>query len=207
MAYSLYRSAAASPGAFGQGLAALQSAINFRDVKSDAGVKALQEVAINDFVAKANMAKQALGELGAFNRDELLVDYYKERDDKTIAENKKVGKINALLGLLSGSGVGPADLAVGGFDDPRNAMQRDRNYRSGGIHSEIERMSGLYPGTAINQIDKMFDKPQLVNDIQLPGQAVSSPKPGKLEEARSQRINERAQTLAPLLGFLQQQSK
>jgi|GEM_PF-4950371 len=207
MAYSLYRSAAASPGGFGQGLMALQNAINFRDVKSDAGVKALQEVAINNFVAKANMAKQALGELGAFNRDQLMVDYYKDRDDKTLEANKKTNKMNTLLNLLSGSGVEPVDLSVGGFDDPFNAMQRHRNYVSGGIRSERERMGGLYPGTALNQIDKMLGKTEQANNVQLSGQTVSAPKPGKVEEARSQRINERAKTLSSLIGILKQQTK
>tara|TARA_R100001463_G_scaffold94549_1_gene149077 strand:- start:507 stop:1118 length:612 start_codon:yes stop_codon:yes gene_type:complete len=185
MAYSLYRSAAASPGAFGQGLAALQSAINFRDVKSDAGIKALQEVAINDFVAKSNMAKQALGELGAFNRDQLMVDYYKDRDDKIRAADKKTGKINALLGLLAGSGKQQIPLSFGGFGDVRDQFQSERNFRNAGADYERRRMGGLHPDKALPGMTDMFGSPNTANAISLPKQQVSITEPPKLETAKS----------------------
>ena len=185
MAYSLYRSAAASPGAFGQGLAALQSAINFRDVKSDAGVKALQEVAINDFIAKSNMAKQALGELGAFNRDELLVDYYKERDDKNRAAEKKAGKTAALLALLGGGGTGMPKLNFGEFGDVRDEAQRERNYRTAGDSFERSRMGGLHPDKALGGMQSMFSPSKQADLTVLPKQQNVIKEPDKLELAKT----------------------
>ena len=185
MAFPLYNSAAVSPGGFGQGLAALQSAINFRDVKSDAGVEAMQEVAINDFVAKSNMSKQALGELGAFNRDELLVDHYKDRDDKTRAANKKTGKVRALLGLLAGEGIGQAPINFGGFGDVRNQFQSERNFRNAGADYERRRMGGLHPDKALPGMSSMFGSPNTANTISLAGQQVAIKEPPKLETAKS----------------------
>jgi len=192
MAYSLYRSAAASPGAFGQGLAALQSAINFRDVKSDAGVKALQEVAINDFIAKSNMAKQALGELGAFNRDQLMVDYYKDRDEQFINQKNKTNKMEALLGLLRGGGT-PAFPAnqLGGFIDPYAEMQRQRNYRNNARIEQRNRMGGLHPDAALKDAMSMLDipVPQSVG-VTLPAQRGVTSKPSKVEGAKSTANNQ-----------------
>ena len=185
MAYSLYRSAAASPAGLRQGLVALQNAINFRDVRSDAGVKALQEVAINDFVAKSNMAKQALGELGAFNRDQLLVDYYKDRDDENRAAVKKAGKTSALLALLGGGGAGMPKLSFGGFGDVRDEAQRERNYRSAGDSFERSRMGGLHPDKAISGMQSMFGSSRKADLTVLPGQQNVTKEPDKLELAKT----------------------
>ena len=200
MAYSLYRSAAASPGGFGQGLMALQSAIKFRDVKSDAGVKALQEVAINDFIARSNMAKQALGELGAFNRDQLMVDYYRDRDDKTREANKKTGKMAALLGLLGGSGV---DELAGAVLNPRVEMQTERNFRALGQDYEKGRMGGFHPDKAVTEeLTGILTEDDTSGAVILPGQYVPKKREAKVVTAKPQTFEDQLKQLKSALGLL-----
>ena len=142
MAFQIYRSAAADPGDFGRAGAYIQQGINFNDVKSEGAARNLLDIAKTDFIARANIAKQALGELGATKRDQMLLAYQKDRDDnfldfqeQELAQIKKNNKMKALLNMLGGGGMQAADALQiqknNFFTDPRQEMLRQADFAQG----------------------------------------------------------------------------
>lgn len=142
MAFQIYRSAAADQGDFGRAGAYIQQGINFNDVKSEGAARNLLDIAKTDFIARANIAKQALGELGATKRDQMLLAYQKDRDDnyldfreQELAQIKKNNKMTALLNMLGGGGMQAADALQlqknNFFADPRQEMLTQTDFAQG----------------------------------------------------------------------------
>lgn len=84
----------------------------YKGIKSDEGVAAMQNALNADFLAKAGMAKSALGEFGAMKRQELVADAAMERlefatkakmeiDDRNRSDLKKSLLTNLLIGGAS----------------------------------------------------------------------------------------------------------
>lgn len=161
MAYSLpaMNAAANYAASFRQ----VQPVADFSDIRSDVGVNAMQETLMQDFVAKANMARQALAEVGAQKRDQMNIDFQTERDDKLIAERRRINKLNLLSGLLGEST--PGQLPGLGVQrrDPRNMLLDEMTHRSNLASFERERLGNLDPaqglGGAMKTINDMRDQP------------------------------------------------
>jgi len=182
MAYSLpaMNAAANYAASFRQ----VQPVADFSDIRSDVGVKAMQQTVMQDFVAKANMARQALAEVGAQKRDQMAIDFQAERDDKLIAERRRINKLNLLSGLLGEST--PGQLPGLGVQrrDPRNMLLDEMTHRSNLAAFERERLGNLDPAQglegAMKTINDMRDQPA-ENGLLKSLSSVSVPETPKLE--------------------------
>jgi len=157
---------------------------DFSDIRSDVGVKAMQQTVMQDFIAKANMARQALAEVGAQKRDQMNIDFQTERDDKLIAEKRRINKLNLLSGLLGEST--PGQLPGLGVQrrDPRNMLLDEMTHRSNLASFERGRLGNLDPalglGGAMKTINDMRDQPA-ENGLLKSLSSVSVPETPKLE--------------------------
>ena len=157
---------------------------DFSDIRSDVGVKAMQQTVMQDFVAKANMARQALAEVGAQKRDQMAIDFQAERDDKLIAERRRINKLNLLSGLLGEST--PGQLPGLGVQrrDPRDMLRDEMYHRSNLASFERGRLGNLDPalglGGAMKTINDMRDQPA-ENGLLKSLSSVSVPETPKLE--------------------------
>jgi len=121
----------------------------YKNIKSEEGVNAMQNALNADFLAKAGMAKSALGQFGAMKRQELVADAAMERlefatkakmeiDDRNRSDSKKAALISLLgggLGDVVGQRLGAGDLiaTLGGANRMSDAeINRDR-IRSGNL--------------------------------------------------------------------------
>lgn len=186
MAYSLpaMNAAANYAASFRQ----VQPVADFSDIRSDVGVQAMQQTLMQDFIAKANMAKQALAELGAQKRDQMQLDFQRERDDKLIDERRRQNKLELLTGLLGESGSEQLGGLVTQRRDPRNMMLDELNHRRNLASFEAERLGGLNPATglggALRTIEGLKQGQAVDSELlkSLPG--VSAPETPKLEGAK-----------------------
>lgn len=121
----------------------------YKGIKSDEGIAAMQNVLNADFLAKAGMAKSALGQFGAMKRQELVNDAAMERlefatkakmeiDDRNRSDSKKAALIRLLgggLGDVVSKQLGAGDLFAMLGDTNRMSdteITRDR-IRSGNL--------------------------------------------------------------------------
>tara|TARA_Y100000589_G_scaffold266282_1_gene257459 strand:+ start:484 stop:1119 length:636 start_codon:yes stop_codon:yes gene_type:complete len=183
MAYALYRSAAASPNF--SGTMDFMDNVDFRNVKSTAATNAMQQALMADFAMKSSMAKQALNELGATTRDQMLLDYYAERDDKNREANKKTNKTAALLSLLAGGGgMRLPDFGSKGRD-PRDEMIDQQNFQIAN-KSRQDSQSLLVPDVMYKEAQKSLNAGRgssSSGQVTLPGSQVQVQQPAKLESA------------------------
>jgi len=183
MAYSLpaMNAAANYAASFRQ----VKPVADFSDIRSDVGVKAMQQTVMQDFVAKANMARQALAEVGAQKRDQMAIDFQTERDDKLIAERRRINKLNLLSGLLGEST--PGQLPGLGVQrrDPRDMLLGEMNHRSNLASFERGRLGNLDPalglGGALNTIQKLKEGQPVTKEFINSLKTVAPPEPPKLE--------------------------
>lgn len=188
MAYSLpaMNAAANYAASFRQ----IQPVADFSDIRSDVGVQAMQQTLMQDFIAKANMAKQALAEIGAQKRDQMQLDFQRERDDKLIDERRRQNKLELLTGLLGESGSGQLSGLGSQRRDPRNMMLDELNHRSNLAGFEAQRLGDLGPASGLARALKTIEdlkKGQAVDSEMLnslPG--ISVPEPPKLGLAPSE---------------------
>ena len=188
MAYSLpaMNAAANYAASFRQ----VQPVADFSDIRSDVGVQAMQQTLMQDFIAKANMAKQALAEIGAQKRDQMQLDFQRERDDKLIDERRRQNKLELLTGLLGESGSGQLSGLGSQRRDPRNMMLDELNHRSNLAGFEAQRLGDLGPASGLARALKTIEdlkKGQAVDSEMLnslPG--ISVPEPPKLGLAPSE---------------------
>jgi len=157
---------------------------DFSDIRSDVGVKAMQQTVMQDFIAQANMARQALAEVGAQKRDQMALDFQTERDDKLIAERRRTNKLNLLSRLLGEST--PGQLPGLGVQrrDPRDMLQDELTHRINLASFERGRLGNLDPalglGGAMKTINDMRDQPA-ENGLLKSLSSVSVPETPKLE--------------------------
>ena len=176
MAYALYRSAAASPNF--SGTMDFMDNVDFRNVKSTAATTGLQQALMADFAMKSSIAKQALNELGATTRDQMLLDYYAERDDKNREANKKTNKTAALLSLLAGGGMRLPDFGSKGRD-PRDEMIDQQNFQIAN-KSRQDSQSLLVPDVMYKEAQKTLNAgrgPSSSGQVTLPGSQVQVQQP------------------------------
>ena len=115
----------------------------YKNIKSEEGINAMQNALNADFLAKVGMAKNALQEFGAMNRQESVADAAMERlefatkakmeiDDRNRSDSKKAALITLLgggLGDVVGERLGGGDLLamLGGTNQVSDsAITRDR---------------------------------------------------------------------------------
>ena len=133
----------------------------YKNIKSEEGINAMQNVLNADFLAKAGMAKSALGQFGAMTRQKLVNDAAMERlefatkakmeiDDRNRSDSKKAALIRLLgggLGDVVGNQLGAGDLFAMLGDTNRMSdteITRDR-IRSGNLG--IDPLGTLSDGT------------------------------------------------------------
>ena len=125
----------------------------YKGIKSEEGINAMQNALNADFLAKAAMAKNALGQFGAMKRQELVTNAAMERlefatkakmeiDDRNRSDSKKAALMTLFrggLGDVVGEQLGAGDLLaiVGGTNQMSdNEITRDR-IRSGNLGMDL----------------------------------------------------------------------
>jgi len=80
----------------------------YKNIKSEEGVNAMQNALNADFLAKAGMAKSALGQFGAMERQKLVADVARERleAELKINDQRRSDSKKAALATLLGGGLG-----------------------------------------------------------------------------------------------------
>ena len=198
MAYSLpaMNAAANYAASFRQ----IQPVADFSDIRSDVGVQAMHNTLMQDFQAKALMAKQALAEMGANIRQDSMFDYYRERDE--IA--RKNAKLGALANLMAGSSTQVGIPARTRQGDSRTEMERQLQYEQNLLNSESNRLGNLDPVRALSQslaklsVPEMYSRGGMVQPLDPSAAQLSPP---KLKEAQAV-----PQDPAALLKLIQQKA-
>lgn len=157
---------------------------DFSDIRSDVGVQAMHNTLMQDFQAKALMAKQALAEMGAKIREEDMLDYYRERDE--IA--RKNAKLGALAAIMGGSSTKVAIPGLTRQPDSRSEMERQLLYEQNLQNSEANRLGSLDPVKALSQsigklaMPEMYAQGGMAQPLKSSAAELSPP---KLEEAQA----------------------
>tara|TARA_Y100000287_G_scaffold133656_1_gene108592 strand:- start:5175 stop:5804 length:630 start_codon:yes stop_codon:yes gene_type:complete len=181
MAFNIYRSAIRPDNS---GTMDFMDNVDFRNVKSTAATNAMQQALMADFAMRSSMAKQALNEMGATTRDQMLLDYYTERDDKNREANKKTNKTAALLSLLAGGGMKLPDLGSKGRD-PRDELITNQNFQIAN-KARQDSQSLLVPDLMYKEAHKSLNAgrgPSSSGQVSLPANQVQVQQPAKLESA------------------------
>jgi len=122
----------------------------YKNIKSEEGVNAMQNAHTADFLAKVGMAKNALQEFGAMERQKLVADVARERleaeleiNDQRRSDSKKAALISLLgggLGDVVGKQLGGGDLLnllAGTNTLSDNEITKDR-IRSGNLGIDLK---------------------------------------------------------------------
>ena len=122
----------------------------YKNIKSEEGVNAMQNARNADFLAKVGMAKNALQEFGAMERQKLVADVARERleaeleiNDQRRSDSKKAALISLLgggLGDVVGKQLGGGDLLnllAGTNTLSDNEITKDR-IRSGNLGIDLK---------------------------------------------------------------------